>query len=105
MGATVFGTAGTPEGLDVVQNCGADAVFNHREDGYEGKMVQALKEREGESGFDLILENLANVNLDRDMGMIKTGERRIEFAAFYVTVFLRNSLVCSSHYRVCLKWQ
>ncbi len=50
--------------------CGADAAFCHREEGYESKMKEAV---EG-GGFDVILENLANVNLDRDMKMIKKGE-------------------------------
>ena len=87
LGATVFGTAGTPEGMAVVTKCGADGVFNHREEGYETKMVEALEAKEGEKGFDLILENLANVNLDRDTGMIKTGGCRtvpMSYDAFFL---------------------
>ena len=34
LGLTVYGTAGTQEGLDLVKSLGADAVFNHRKDGY-----------------------------------------------------------------------
>ena len=30
----MYGTAGTSEGVDLVKSVGADAVFNHREDGY-----------------------------------------------------------------------
>ncbi len=33
-----------------------------------------MKETVEGGGFDVILENLANVNLDRDMKMIKKGE-------------------------------
>ena len=71
VGANVFGTAGTDKGMEVVANCGAHEVFNHNEEGYEMK----LKEKTNGEGFDVIIENLANVNLDTDMQMIKKNAR------------------------------
>ena len=38
-GLTVYGTAGTQEGIDLVLKQGAAAVFNHREEGYADKIV------------------------------------------------------------------
>jgi len=42
----------------------------HRKQGYE---AEALAASNNGQGFDVILENLANVNLDRDTKMIKNG--------------------------------
>ncbi|CAM6000473.1 unnamed protein product [Sphagnum balticum] len=39
IGMTVIGTAGTDDGLALVKQQGADFVFNHREKGYEQKIV------------------------------------------------------------------
>merc|ERR1719454_658716 len=57
MGATVVGTAGTKEGMDVVSKCGAHHVFNHNHKNYDKKMVEHLG-----TGFDVIIEHLANIN-------------------------------------------
>jgi NADPH2:quinone reductase len=66
-GMTVFGTAGTQEGLKLVKEAGADHVFNHRDSDYVEKIMAATN---GE-GVDLIIEMLANVNLQKDLQMIK----------------------------------
>jgi NADPH:quinone reductase len=66
-GFTVFGTAGTAEGLKLVQEQGALAVFNHREEGYLDKAKAATPNG---AGFDIILEMLANVNLGKDLPML-----------------------------------
>ena len=71
VGAKVFGTAGTEEGMEVVTKSGAHHTFNHREDGYETKM----KEQTNGEGFDVIIENLANVNLEKDLQMMKKNAR------------------------------
>ena len=68
LGATVVGTAGTKEGMDVVTKCGAHHVFNHNDEGYDQKMVKQIG-----GNFDVIIEHLANVNLGTDMQMIKEG--------------------------------
>jgi NADPH2:quinone reductase len=62
-GAVVIGTASTPQGIEAVRQQGARHVLNHREHGY----LDALKELTGGHGPDVILENLANVNLDNDL--------------------------------------
>ncbi|MCA1616124.1 MAG: NADPH:quinone reductase [Acidobacteria bacterium] len=65
-GARVAGTAGTAEGLRLVEEQGAHFVANHREQNYEN----ALRDFTGGRGFDVILEMLANVNLDRDLDLV-----------------------------------
>ena len=71
LGTTIFGTAGSEEGMDIVAKCGAHHVFNHHEKGYDKEM----KERTNNEGFDVIIENLANVNLEKDMQMLKRSAR------------------------------
>jgi len=70
LGAVVVGTAGTKEGMEVVTQCGAHHVFNHNHKHYEKKMVEHLG-----SGFDVIIEHLANINLGHDLQMMKEGAR------------------------------
>ena len=70
LGAVVVGTAGTKEGMDVVSQCGAHHVFNHNHNNYEKKMVEHLG-----SGFDVIIEHLANINLGHDIQMLREGAR------------------------------
>ena len=64
-GARVIGTASTREGRDVIAQQGASDVLNHRESGY----LDRLKELTGGRGPDVILESLANVNLDNDLSV------------------------------------
>jgi len=66
MGLTVFGTAGTDKGLDLVKREGAHQVFNHTEAGYQDEIMKAS----GGRGVDVILEMLANVNLGGDLKML-----------------------------------
>jgi NADPH2:quinone reductase len=63
LGAIVIGTASTVEGLEVVRAQGAHHVLNHKDAGY----LDVLKDLTGGRGPDVILENLANVNLDNDL--------------------------------------
>merc|ERR1719228_2375406 len=70
LGALVVGTAGTKEGMDVVSQCGAHHVFNHNHKNYEKKMVDHLG-----TGFDVIIEHLANINLGHDVQMLKERAR------------------------------
>uniref|UniRef100_A0A0B7BBV4 Enoyl reductase (ER) domain-containing protein n=1 Tax=Arion vulgaris TaxID=1028688 RepID=A0A0B7BBV4_9EUPU len=65
-GQRVFGTAGTEQGVNLVKKLGAEQVFNHREEGY---MDQILKATDGK-GVNVILEMLANVNLDKDLDIL-----------------------------------
>ena len=70
-GLTVIGTAGTDEGLAVVTRQGARHAFNHRSAGYLDQITSAT----GGRGPDVILEMLANVNLDHDLTIVAPGGR------------------------------
>jgi len=65
-GMRVIGTAGTAEGLRLVREQGAHEALNHREPDYLTK-IPALT---GGRGPDVILEMMANVNLDRDLDIL-----------------------------------
>ncbi|KAM9322343.1 quinone oxidoreductase-like [Pholidichthys leucotaenia] len=71
MGLKVLGTAGTPEGLKLVLSNGAHLAFNHREEGYTDKIMEATEGR----GVDVIVEMLSNVNLSKDLQMLDYGGR------------------------------
>jgi NADPH2:quinone reductase len=66
MGMTVFGTAGTDKGLELVKREGAHQAFNHRNAGYQQEIMKASRDK----GMDVILEMLANVNLGGDLKML-----------------------------------
>ena len=70
-GATVIGTAGSPQGLDVVRAQGAHHAVNHTQAGY----LDEIGRLAGGRGPDVILEMLANVNLDHDLTVIAPGGR------------------------------
>jgi NADPH2:quinone reductase len=63
---TVIGSAGGPDGVALVREQGAHHVVNHREAGYE----ERIREATGRRGVDVVIEMLANVNLDRDLGLL-----------------------------------
>jgi NADPH2:quinone reductase len=65
-GMRVIGTAGTDDGLRLAEKQGAHHVLNHRQPDYL-KDVMPLT---GGRGVDVVLEMLANVNLDRDLDVI-----------------------------------
>eukprot|EP00928_Gymnodinium_smaydae_P042715 TRINITY_DN28723_c0_g1_i1.p1 TRINITY_DN28723_c0_g1~~TRINITY_DN28723_c0_g1_i1.p1 ORF type:complete len:372 (+),score=30.08 TRINITY_DN28723_c0_g1_i1:56-1117(+) len=62
-GCSVAGTAGTEAGMSVIESLGA-MPFNHRTDAY----VRDIVEKFGKP--DVIVEMLANVNLNADMDML-----------------------------------
>jgi NADPH2:quinone reductase len=70
-GLRVVGTAGTKEGRRLVLEQGAHEVLDHRAPDYLGR----LNDLTGGRGADVILEMLANVNLDRDLGVVAKGGR------------------------------
>jgi NADPH:quinone reductase len=70
-GATVIGTAGTDDGLAVVRKQGAHHAVNHGSPGYLDEITKIANGR----GPDVILEMLANVNLDHDLTVIAPGGR------------------------------
>ena len=65
-GLTVIGTGGTDKGLATVREHGADVVVSHRAQGYTDEIMKAT----GGRGVDVIVEMLANVNLDRDLSLL-----------------------------------
>lgn len=69
-GMLVFGTAGSEQGCRLVQKLGAQA-FNHNQAGY----TDVLQEATAGLGFDLILEMLANKNLQNDLHLLGQGGR------------------------------
>ncbi|XP_071377502.1 quinone oxidoreductase isoform X1 [Centroberyx affinis] len=71
LGLRVLGTAGTPEGMELVVSNGAHLAFNHREEGYTDKIMEATEGR----GVDVIVEMLSNVNLSKDLQMLAYGGR------------------------------
>lgn len=73
MGLTVFGTAGTQRGRDLVKREGAHQVFDHSRAGYQEEVLKAT----GARGVDIILEMLANVNLANDLKLLAIRGRVI----------------------------
>lgn len=71
MGLRVLGTAGTPDGMKLALKNGAHLAFNHREEGYTDKIMDATEGR----GVDVIVEMLSNVNLNKDLQMVVNGGR------------------------------
>lgn len=65
-GLRVIGTAGTERGLKLVREQGAQHVLDHRNASYREELQKLTDGR----GVDVILEMLANVNLDKDLEML-----------------------------------
>jgi len=59
---TVIGTASSDKGMQLIADQGADAVFDHSDDEHLAKIFEFT----GRRGVDVIIEMLANVNLERD---------------------------------------
>ncbi len=68
-GMLVIGTAGSDEGMSLVEKNGAHYAFNHSA-GDLAERVGRIAEIRGKQGPDVILEMLANVNLPKDMKML-----------------------------------
>ena len=65
-GLTVIGTASSDEGRALVLEQGADAVFDHSDEDH----LSAIHDHTGGKGVEIIIEMLANVNLERDFEAI-----------------------------------
>ncbi|XP_069795532.1 quinone oxidoreductase isoform X2 [Narcine bancroftii] len=72
-GLKVLGTAGTAEGMCLVEKNGAHKAFNHREAGY----TDQIKDYTGGRGVNVIIEMLSNVNLSNDLKLLSNGGRVI----------------------------
>ena len=69
LGLQVWGTAGSPEGVQRVLEQGAIGCWNHRDPGYREVMAREV------GGFDLILEMSAHTNLQGDLGLLAPAGR------------------------------
>ncbi|MCX6552648.1 MAG: zinc-binding dehydrogenase, partial [Acidobacteria bacterium] len=65
-GMTVFATAGSARGLALVVAQGAHRAFDHTKPSCAADVLSAT----GGRGVDVILEMLADVNLDQDLGLL-----------------------------------
>jgi NADPH2:quinone reductase len=65
-GLTVIGTAGTDRGRRLVLEQGAHHVLDHSVPGYLDELMRLTDNR----GVDVVLEMLANANLQKDLGII-----------------------------------
>jgi NADPH2:quinone reductase len=72
-GLFVIGTGGTDKGLVTVREHGAHVLMNHRTPDYAKDIMNATSGR----GVDVIVEMLANVNLDRDLSLLAKHGRVI----------------------------
>jgi NADPH2:quinone reductase len=70
-GAVVIGTAGSAEGAEVVRGAGAGHVLDHSAPGY----LDELPDITGGRGVAVVVEMLADVNLERDLGVLAVGGR------------------------------
>ena len=70
-GFTVIGTGGTDEGRKLIAEQGAHHVLDHHAPGYLEEVLALT----GGRGADVILEMLANVNLDKDLNILAKGGR------------------------------
>jgi len=70
-GLTVIGSGGTDRGLALIRDHGADFLVNHGAPTHTEDVMRATSGR----GVDLIVETLANVNLDGDLSMLSKHGR------------------------------
>ena len=70
-GLTVIGTAGTDRGRKLVADQGAHHVLDHTAAGYLDEVLRLT----GGRGVDVVMEMLANVNLQKDLGVIAMNGR------------------------------
>jgi NADPH2:quinone reductase len=66
MGMRVLATAGTERGLALVLEQGAHHAFDHHDPDCTARILAAT----GGRGVDVIIEMIANVNLDQDLGLL-----------------------------------
>lgn len=70
-GLKVIGTAGSDEGLKLLAEQGVFAALNHNSDNYMAEILELTDGR----GVDVILEMLANVNLNNDLDTLAQNGR------------------------------
>jgi NADPH2:quinone reductase len=77
----VIGTAGTQSGLDLIKKQGANYSFNHRDSNY----IEEIKTN-FPNGLDLIVEMLANINLNNDLKLLKYKKGKVAVSKQFPTL-------------------
>jgi len=72
-GLTVLGTGGTDRGRALVTEQGAHHVLDHRAGDYTGRILELT----GGRGVDVVIEMLANVNLDKSLNLLAKHGRLV----------------------------
>ena len=87
----VIGTAGSQHGVELVKQQGADHVFNHKEADYMEKIKKLFPD-----GVDIILEMLANVNLNNDLQILrwKKGRVVVSYKLKIEQIYLKMNQIC-----------
>lgn len=70
-GLRVLATAGTDAGRALVSANGAEIVADHRDPAH----FSAIRDAAGAAGLDVVIEMLANVNLESDLPLLAAGGR------------------------------
>ncbi len=70
-GLRVIGTYGTPRGRELLERLGVQGTIAHRDDGH----LEAVDEVTGGHGVDVVVEMLANLNLEADLDVLARGGR------------------------------
>jgi NADPH2:quinone reductase len=100
-GCTIFGTAGTAKGLDLILREGAHQAFDHTKPDYREQILKAT----GGKSVDVILEMLANVNLGHDLKLLAQYGRVIVIGSRGdVTVTPRDLMARRSSVRAFTLW-
>jgi len=101
LGLTVFGTAGTENGLALVKREGAHHAFNHTQPGY----LEQIRKATGGVGVDLVLEMLANVNLGHDLKLLAPRGRVVVIGSRGdVTILPRDLMTCRGSVHAFTLW-
>ncbi|CAF1362430.1 unnamed protein product [Adineta steineri] len=98
LGLRVIGTASTEQGLQAVHDQGADLVFNHKQEGYL-KDISTTSVNGG--GVDLIIEMLANVNLNNDLQILTSKVGRIVVVGNRGTVEINPRFLMTNETSIC----
>ena len=69
MGVNIIASAGSDEGIKLLSSMGVTEVYNHHSENY----IKDIKQSDVK--IDVILEMLANVNLEKDLNIISSEGR------------------------------
>lgn len=70
-GVTIIGTAGSESGMDTIKAQGAQFALNHHSEDYLQQISQITQGR----GVNVVLEMVANANLNKDLGVVAVDGR------------------------------